>query len=115
MRIDVDHLTDANCTLIRPVGRFIDAHENTDFFERISEEVSTGCSRFVVDLSGLSHINSTGINLIVKTVKFLNDHKARIIFANPPEHISELLSVIKLNAILEITPTVDSGVQIITS
>lgn len=110
-QIQVKAIHDLSCSVISLSRRFIDLHDDPDFFELITQELKNDCARFVVDLSEITHMNSTGINTIVKAVKFINENGGRIVFTQVPDHIAELLSIIKLNAILEIAPTVEDGIQ----
>ncbi len=111
MRIQVKASNDLSCRIISLSGRFIDVNDDPDFFELINKELDDGSKQFIVDLGAVTHMNSTGINTIVKTIKQMNARSAQIVFTNVPEHINELLSIIKLNAILEIAPSVEDAIQ----
>lgn len=111
MRLQVKNSNDLSCRVISLSGRFIELHDKQNLHALIQKELADGQSRFVVDLSQLKHLNSNGINEIVKTIKLVNNKQAKIIFTCVPEHITELLSIIKLNAVLEIAPSIEVGIQ----
>lgn len=111
MRLQIKISNQLSYRVISLTGRFIDLSDDPDFHELIDKELQDGNSFFIIDLGSLTHMNSNGINAIVKAVKRINEAKGRVVFTQVPDHINELLSIIKLNAILEIAPSVEDGIQ----
>lgn len=101
------------CQVITLKGRFIEDHESDHLNQHIAEYLEKGIKYIIVDLGEVAYLNSSGINSITKAVKKVNNQNGRIIFAAVPERIHELLHVIKLNAILEIVPSVEKGKQLL--
>lgn len=111
MSLTVDTTTETGCCIFRLSGRFIENAHDGALIQATESACTDGCRKFVVDLSALTHMNSSGINLLVKTIKRINHDDGRVVFAAVPANIGELLDVIKLNAVLEITPSVQDGIN----
>jgi anti-anti-sigma factor len=101
----------ANYCLINLSGRFVEDESDLALIEQVETQCALGQSRFIIDLSALSYMNSTGINLLVKCIKRLNDRQAKLVFTAVPEHILELLNIIQLNSIIHISPSIEEGIQ----
>jgi anti-anti-sigma factor len=115
MSILTNRHADGPWCIVHLSGRFIEDEGSSSLHEIIANEMQSGCNGFVVDLAAVQHMNSTGINSIVKTIKQVNREGGKLIFASVPPAISELLTVIKLNAILEIQPSVEDGLNTLNS
>jgi anti-sigma B factor antagonist len=103
--------TTANYCLIRLSGRFVEDESDVALIEQVETQCALGQTRFIIDLSGLNYMNSTGINLLVKCIKRLNERNAQLVFTAAPNHIVELLGIIKLNSIIHISPSLEEGIQ----
>ena len=99
------------CQVIKLQGRFVEDEEHTGFLKNIKDLCDAGESKFVIDLKELKYINSSGINLLVKLVKYLNGKEGKIVFTSVPENINELLTIIGLNAVFAIQPSINEGLQ----
>ncbi len=110
MNLKVEKIPD-DCHLIELSGRFIENETDRSVHEEAVKLTRSGCKHFLVDLGALTHINSVGINMLVKMVKLINHNQGRVVFINVPQHIIELLTIIKLNAILEIAPSLQEGLN----
>ncbi len=99
------------CQVIKLQGRFVEDDEHAEFLTNIQTLSEKGSSKFVIDLKELNYINSSGINLLVKLVKYLNERDGKIVFTSVPENINELLTIIGLNAVFTIQPSINEGLQ----
>ncbi|MFT4879743.1 MAG: anti-anti-sigma factor [Flavobacteriales bacterium] len=99
------------CQVIKLQGRFVEDEEHAGFLKNIQDLCDAGESKFVIDLKELKYINSSGINLLVKLVKYLNGKEGKIVFTSVPEKINELLTIIGLNAVFAIQPSINEGLQ----
>lgn len=111
MSLTVESLHETGCCVIHLSGRFIETTTDQSMTDTVGSALNEGYRKFIVDLQGLTHMNSSGINLLVKSIKQINSVSGQVLFAAVPPHIGELLEVIKLNAVLEITPSVEDGLN----
>lgn len=103
--------TESTCSVFKLKGRFVEDDSHKEFFNEIKDACEAGNKKFIIDLTELTYINSSGINLLVKLVKYLNAEEGQIVFTGVPENINELLTIIGLNAVFAIEPSIEEGLQ----
>jgi anti-sigma B factor antagonist len=70
---------------------------------KTAEEILDGVNENVVlDFSGLKYISSSGLGLLVKVQRRLEDSGAKIKIINSSDHIRELFSVTRFDLIFDI-------------
>ena len=73
---------------------------------KISKEISSliekGICNLVFDLTNLNYINSTGINLFMRTLTKARVNNGDLIFSNVNGTVSDLFKIAKLNEIYTI-------------
>lgn len=100
-----------NCMVISFKGRLIEESQRKAMLHQMKELIVDPNDRFLIDMSEVEHMNSTGITLLVQVVNEIKQHKGRLVFTSVPKNVHELLDIIKLNAVLAIRPTVDEGIE----
>lgn len=101
----------AVCCVISISGRFAETGNNKVLLEKVAVNIAENHSKFLLDLEGMTLLNSEGINLLVRIVNMVNDSKGQIVFTNVPDQIGELLSVIKLNSVFIIKEDLKEGLE----
>lgn len=76
-------------------------------FERISEEL-TGA--VILDLSGLEHLDSTAIGVLVGGLKRFEAQSRRFYLVNPRERVLSVFRITHLDSVFRVFPTVDGAV-----
>jgi len=103
--------SEKTCTVLELKGRMIENDSYDDLVVYVENQLAQGNRKFIIDLGGLRLINSSGINLLVGLIKKINDHSAQVVFTRVPEKVSELLNIIRLNAVLSVQNSIDDGIQ----
>lgn len=85
--------------------------QSSDVQEAISEQISAGNNRFVIDLSGLSFVESSGLGALVNAYKFCQANNAKIAFCCLQSYVQKLFEITKLHQILNVCPTADEAVE----
>lgn len=111
MSFQIDTPEKNNCKIIRLSGRFVESDESEAIIAALEKDIQEGNKYYVVDLAKTTLVNSSGINMLVKMVKKVNEQKGNIVFAAVPERVQELLNVIRLNSVFTVYPTVEDGVH----
>jgi anti-sigma B factor antagonist len=101
----------AVCCVISISGRFVETGNNKVLLEKVSVNLADNHTKFLLDLNGMTLLNSEGINLLVRIVNMVNDNKGQVVFTNVPDQIGELLSVIKLNSVFIIKADLKEGLE----
>ena len=92
-------------------GKFIEHETANHLLAELQTDISANTNRFLIDLGGLSHMNSVGINSIVKLVHLINLHQGSLVFSNVPDKVRELLELIRLNSVMSICENEEDGIQ----
>lgn len=103
--------TENECTVLELKGKMIENESYDDLAVFVDEQLAQGKRKFIIDLGGLRLINSSGINLLVALIKKINEHSAQVVFTRVPEKVSELLNIIRLNAVLSVQNSIADGIQ----
>lgn len=103
--------TENECTVLELKGKLIENDSYEDLVTFLENELSAGKRKFIIDLGDLRLINSSGINLLVGLIKKINDFSGQVVFTRVPDKVSELLNIIRLNAVLSVQNSIDDGIQ----
>jgi len=75
-------------------------------FEKISEEM-TGA--IVLDLSGLEHLDSTAVGVLVGGLKRFEAQGRRFYLVNPRERVLSVFRITHLDSVFRVFPSVDGA------
>jgi anti-sigma B factor antagonist len=90
-------------------GNLIGETDGVPITESFSEQLGKGITQFVIDLSELQHINSTGLGVLITLLTKARKVGGEVNLANPSDYIKNLLLITKLNTIFKIHSTVDDA------
>jgi anti-sigma B factor antagonist len=95
--------------ILNPQGNML---ENTDgdplFFEL---ENFPDVQKILIDCSQIKHLNSTGINVLLKLFTQIRNRGGELVLCALPNSIEKLLIITKLNSIFSIFPDVDAALR----
>lgn len=100
-----------NCMVLEVRGMLIENDNYEDLRLFVDQSIREGQRKFVIDLGNLRLINSSGINLLVGIIKRINEHDGQVVFTRVPDKVTELLNIIRLNAMLSLKNSIDEGIQ----
>ena len=111
MRIDVSNVGAA--TVVRPADERIDIEVAGDLRAELLRLIESGRSNLVVDLEGVSFIDSSGLGALVSGIKAIrmSGVGGDIRLANSRASVIELLEVIRLNRVFSTYPSVELAAQ----
>lgn len=72
--------TDNNFTLIESVSERLDAAQSIQFKEDVKEAIQQSDKSVILDLSALKFMDSTGLGVLVSTLKILKGERDLVIF-----------------------------------
>lgn len=76
--------------------------------EIVSDSILDGAKTFVVDLSDVRYISSSGIGLLITMLTKMRNSGGELYLTSPSEHVKKLLIITKLNNIFTVFDTVES-------
>lgn len=76
--------------------------------EVVSDAVLEGTRTFVVDLSEVRYISSSGIGLLITMLTKMRNVGGEVYLTSPSEHVKKLLIITKLNNIFTVFDSIDA-------
>jgi anti-sigma B factor antagonist len=98
-------------TVFNLQGEIIDKVQATGFLDEVTKLIASGQNKFVLDLSGLKYMNSSGLNVLVNTLTKARNAGGEVSVCNLSKKVSELLVITKLDSIFHILPTLDEAIK----
>lgn len=75
--------------------------------EVVSDALEEGAKKFVVDLSEVRYISSSGIGLLITMLTKMRNKGGEVYLTAPSEHVKKLLIITKLNNIFKVYESID--------
>jgi anti-sigma B factor antagonist len=102
MEIAVDKVGDMGEVAVVRVSGVVDS-ETVDRFGEIIEQVfKEGCYNLVLDIEGLTYINTAGLSIIADAFKKSSQNKGALKILHAGDAIKELLDVVRFTKIIDI-------------
>lgn len=79
--------------------------------EFVSDAVNDGVKYFVVDLSEIRYISSSGIGLLITMLTKMRNSGGEVYLTSPSEHVKKLLIITKLNNIFTVFNSIEEAKQ----
>lgn len=92
-------------------GNLIGEKDGISITESFSEKLEDKVMHFVIDLSELQHINSSGLGVLITLLTKARKTGGEVYLAGPSDYIGNLLLITKLNTIFQIFPSRDEAIQ----
>jgi anti-sigma B factor antagonist len=77
--------------------------------EFVSDAVNDKVMVFIVDLSEVRYISSSGIGLLITMLTKMRNAGGDVYLTTPSEHVKKLLIITKLNIIFTVFPTMEEA------
>jgi len=92
-------------------GEIIDKNQASGFLEEISNLVAAGKNKFILELSALKYMNSSGLNVLVNTLTKARNAGGEVAVCNVSKKVNELLVITKLDSIFQTVSTLDEALK----
>ncbi|HEU4719492.1 MAG TPA: STAS domain-containing protein [Bacteroidia bacterium] len=90
-------------------GELIDRTQSQDFVSLTESFFEEGKNRFILDLSELRYMNSSGLNLLITLLTRSRKNGGDLILCGISQKVRELLLITKLNSVFTVTDTVEEA------
>jgi anti-sigma B factor antagonist len=92
-------------------GNLIGEHDGMPLTDAFNEQMEMGVRHFVVDLTELKHINSSGLGVLITLLTKARKKDGELFLVNPSPYIRNLMLITKLNSIFQTFPTIAEAVE----
>lgn len=79
--------------------------------DRVRRLVDDGTSQLILDLRGVSYVDSIGVAELVRSHVIFANRGGRLLLAAVPPHLTQLLRLTKLDQIVESSRSLDDAVE----
>ena len=98
-----------NVHVIKMSGNFLAENQGTALLNQVDTLIDSSKSNFVIDLSGLKFINSSGLSFMLRILTKARRAGGDVILTRIPDQFKQLLVITKLNAVFSVSDTLDSA------
>lgn len=77
--------------------------------QKVVSAVSEGARLLVLDLSGLTHLDSTGLGQVVASLRRVRAHDGELAVVVPDPHVRRIFQICDLDRVLVLNQTVDEA------
>lgn len=110
MEISVSRAGDMGEIAVLRISGVIDSETVERFGEALEEVFLDGCYNIVLDIEGLSYINTAGLSIIADAYKKCSQNKGALKILRAAEAIRELLDVVRFTKIIEMYESEEEAV-----
>lgn len=97
--------------VFRLEGSMIGETDGMPLAEAFNEQMEDGFLHFILDLSDLKHINSSGLGVFITLLTKARKKDGDVVIVNPSANIRSLLLITKLNSIFQIFDSVEAAME----
>lgn len=107
MKLNYTHQKDENANYLFIQGDLIGDEIGPKLVELVSDAIQEGAKTFVIDLSEVRYISSSGIGLLITMLTKMRNVGGEVFLTSPSEHVKKLLIITKLNNIFTVYDSVE--------
>ena len=108
MDLSISSADHGDVTVVHVAGE-IDVYTAPSLRERLDEHVSVGRVQLVVDLEGVSFMDSTGLGVLVGRLKLVRAQNGSLRLVCSSERILKVFAITGLDKVFQIFPTTDAA------
>jgi anti-sigma B factor antagonist len=92
-------------------GKLVDKKEAVDIGAEVEGHFTEGHNKFIIELSELEYMNSTGLNIILNLMNKCRDKGGDAVVSGSTPRIKSLFSVTKLDSVFTLTSTQEEAIK----
>ena len=109
MKLKADSRGDVIMLTIK--GNLLGGPDADSFYNEVKRHLDEGARKFVLDLSGVKLINSSGLGILIKALKPVRELEGDFHLAAVSDKIDSLFMITKLYQVFKSFDTIDQAVQ----
>ena len=104
-------ITEHQSVQILSINSLLDEWQNRKILRELEQKIDKGSTKFVVDLSQLNLMNSSGLNFLLSLFSKTKKKNGALILANVSKRVRQVLDITKLSSIFSILPSIEHAVD----
>lgn len=109
MKLTYDLMKKTQWHLLNLSGDLIGDEVGPKLVEFVSDAVNDDVKSFIVDLSDIRYISSSGIGLLITMLTKMRNAGGEVYLCSPSEHVKKLLIITKLNNIFTVFESIEEA------
>jgi len=94
-------------------GELIDKNQANDLIANVNELLEAGNHKFIIDLSDLKYMNSSGLNVLIQLLTKTRTNGGDSVICNVSKKVNELLIITKLNTLFKVADTKEAAMKLL--
>jgi anti-sigma B factor antagonist len=100
MKIDVKH--QQGVTVLSPKGKLVIGTGDVALREAVQESLKAGAKNVLINLEGVSTLDSSGVGELVSTYTTVTNRGGRLKLLNLPSKVADILQITQLITVFEV-------------
>ena len=109
--LSVSIADDGDGIVVVSLGGQLDFLSAPELAPRLSDLQSARCDAVVVDFSGVTFIDSTGLNVLVAGAESLQARDAAVLVTGASKHVARVFEIVRLGETLRLEATLEDAVR----
>ncbi len=105
----IQFFTDNDIKIYQLSGKILGGPDSNTLYQNIQEDLDKNIVNFIIDLSDVKWINSSGLGILINIYNIVNQKGGKIILVSNSEQIAKMLKVTRLNTFLKLFPDLESA------
>ncbi|MCB0510845.1 MAG: STAS domain-containing protein [Chitinophagales bacterium] len=97
--MDISRIIEDDISILSLSGNLLGEKDSVPIVESVSVSLSQNSNRFIVDLSNLKYINSTGLSVLITILTKSRNAGGEMVLVNLPAQLVNLLQITKLSEV----------------
>lgn len=92
-------------------GSLIGESDGMAINDSFAEQIENGILKFIIDLSELKHVNSSGLGVFITLLTKARKKGGELVLTSPSDYIQNLFLITKLNTIFTVHDSVEEAIE----
>ncbi len=105
----INHKNDGDITIIELSGKVMGGPDHDKFKNAVTELIDGGATNFILDLSGVPWINSTGLGILISGFTSINNSGGVMKVCSVKERVLSIFYISQLENVFEVFETLEEA------
>lgn len=96
-------------------GQLLTIETAGELVNKVETDLERGHRLFIIDIGSLDHMNSSGLNNLLRVFTKIRNKGGESIILNPSVSVKKLLEISKLNTVFRVETSEESAIQHLTA